>query len=246
MLQKLDISCNQIKKLPSAVVFEELRNLKVLYLHDNLLSLYEDLATVKRALSLVHLTLSRNPVTQIAGYRSQLVNQVPHLKALDDFIVTDEERTESNSPNVVRFRALSNYMKIIISKFQENQQADQHLFNLEVDLYRIKRLYERNSPSTRIQSFYRGYRVRNKAFFSSTERVKAALKIQKVWRGYLYRLKIKRELHQLLKDQGMEELLLSQPQFRRFKASIVIGKAGCRFARKIRREKLELRSAIKI
>jgi len=28
--------------------------------------------------------------------------------------------------------------------------ADQHLFNLEVDLYRLRRLFERNSPAIRI------------------------------------------------------------------------------------------------
>lgn len=42
------------------------------------------------------------------------------MKALDDFIVTDEEHLDYTSPNVVRFRALSNFMKIIIPKFQEN------------------------------------------------------------------------------------------------------------------------------
>lgn len=46
------------------------------------------------------------------------------LKALDDFIVTDEEHLDYISPNAVRFRALSTFMKIIIPKFQENQSAD--------------------------------------------------------------------------------------------------------------------------
>jgi hypothetical protein len=38
-------------------------------------------------------------------------------------------------------------------------------------------MFERNSPSVRIQSYFRGYRVRNKAFFSANDRVRAALKI---------------------------------------------------------------------
>jgi len=79
-----------------------------------------------------------------------MVNQIRSLLALDDFIITDEERVEYNSPIALRFRALSNNMKILIPKFQENQSADQHLFNLEVDLYRVRRLFERNSPSIRI------------------------------------------------------------------------------------------------
>jgi hypothetical protein len=49
-----------------------------------------------------------------------MVNQIRSLVALDDFIVTDEERIEHNSPVAIRFRALSNHMKILIPKFQEN------------------------------------------------------------------------------------------------------------------------------
>ncbi len=125
-----------------------------------------------------------------------------NLMALDDFIVTDEERIDYTSSLAVRFRALSNYMKILIPKFQENQSADQHLFNLEVDLYRIRRMFERNSPSVRIQSFFRGYRVRNKAFFSANDRVRAALNIQRVYRGWAQR-KINRDLlMKFLKETG--------------------------------------------
>ena len=58
------------------------------------------------------------------------------------------------------------YMKIHIPKFLENLSAEKHLFNIDVDIYRIKRMFERNSPSIRIQSFYRGYNYRSKAVFS--------------------------------------------------------------------------------
>jgi IQ calmodulin-binding motif len=51
--------------------------------------------------------------------------------------------------------------------------------------------------------------VRTQAYFSATDRVKAAIKIQKVYRGWIYRLHIKRELQALLKEQGLEELLLN-------------------------------------
>ena len=106
-----------------------------------------------------------------------MVNQIRSLVALDDFIVTDEERIEYNSPVAVRFQALSNHMKILIPKFQENQSADQHLFNLEVDLYRVRRLYERNSPSIRIQAFYRGYKVRTNTYLSASDRIRAAVRV---------------------------------------------------------------------
>jgi hypothetical protein len=40
-----------------------------------------------------------------------------NLKALDDFIITDEERIDYTSPNALRFRALGAPMKILIPKF---------------------------------------------------------------------------------------------------------------------------------
>ena len=52
-------------------------------------------------------------------------------------------------------------MKIYIPEFIENISADRHIFNLEIDIYRIRRIYEKNSPSVRIQSLFRGYKYRS-------------------------------------------------------------------------------------
>ena len=73
-LQKIDISFNQIKKLPDARVFESLVSLKVLYLHDNLIAQWEDLSQIRGLPSLIHLTMQRNPVCQIHGYRTQVIS----------------------------------------------------------------------------------------------------------------------------------------------------------------------------
>ena len=175
-----------------------------------------------------------------------MVNQIRSLLALDDYIITDEERAEYNSPVALRFRALNNHMKILIPKFQENQSADQHLFNLEVDLYRIRRLFERNSPSIRIQAFYRGYKVRTNAFYSASDRIRAAVRVQKIFRGWLCRTRARRELNKFLREQNQEELLLSQPQYRLFRANKLLAEAMRRFAAKFRRERLLQRSALKI
>lgn len=69
-LQKLDLSFNQIKRLPDASCFSSLFSLKVLYLHDNVLASWEDLQNVRAAPALVHLTLHRNPVSQVPGIRA--------------------------------------------------------------------------------------------------------------------------------------------------------------------------------
>jgi len=79
---------------------------------------------------------------------------------LDNFVITDEERIEDASFGY-RFRGLNEFMKLHIPDYAKEKSAEQHLFNLEVDIYRLKRIFERNSPSILIQSLYRGYRSRN-------------------------------------------------------------------------------------
>lgn len=91
------------------------------------------------------------------GYRHYLVHSIPTLLALDNFVITDEERIEDASFGY-RFRALNEYMKLHIPDYARERSAEQHLFNLEVDIYRLRRIFERNSPSILIQTVYRGYR----------------------------------------------------------------------------------------
>jgi len=38
-------------------------------------------------------------------------------------------------------------MKLHIPDYTNERSAEQHLLNLEVDVYRLKRIFERNSPS---------------------------------------------------------------------------------------------------
>lgn len=107
-------------------------------------------------------------------------------------------------------------------------------------------MFERNSPSVRIQSYFRGYRVRNKAFFSANDRVRAALKIQRVYRGWAQRKINKALLMQFLKETGQVELLYTQEQYRRYKANRMLLRVVQKFIAKSRRAKLHQRSALKI
>lgn len=52
-------------------------------------------------------------------------------------------------------------MKLYIPDYEHEASAEKHLISLDVDIYRLKRIFERNSPSILIQSLYRGYRARN-------------------------------------------------------------------------------------
>jgi len=140
-------------------------------------------------------------VCSIPGYRHFIVNSLPGLKALDNFVITDEERIEDASFGY-RFRGLNEFMKLHIPDYTHERSAEQHLFNLEVDVYRLRRIFERNSPSILIQSLYRGYRSRNFVKIYFNERRQKIIKIQKVVRGFLHRRKFEKDLRDMLMYTG--------------------------------------------
>lgn len=137
-----------------------------------------------------------------------MVNSVPGLKALDYHVITDEERIEDASFGY-RFRGLNEFMKLYIPDYTQLQSAERHLISLDVDVYRLKRIFERNSPSILIQSLYRGYRSRHEGEIYFNERKAKVIIIQKVVRGWLKRMKIMRDLRTLLEHEGDADLLLT-------------------------------------
>jgi len=123
------------------------------------------------------------------------------LLALDNHIITDEERIEDASFGY-RYRALNEYMKLHIPDYAKEKSAEQHLFNLEVDVYRLRRIFERNSPSTMIQAIFRGFRQRHYVRIKAVDNEKKVVKIQKVIRGWLVRNRFKKELMDMLQLTG--------------------------------------------
>lgn len=162
----------------------------------------------------MHLTLFGNPVCSIPGYRHFLVNSISSLLALDNYVITDEERIEDASFGY-RFRGLNEFMKLHIPDYTREKSAEQHMFNLEVDIYRLRRIFERNSPSILIQSLYRGYRSRNIVKIYFNERKHKIIKIQKIARGFLLRQKLKRDLRDMLVWTNEEHLMMSNVELRK-------------------------------
>lgn len=72
---------------------------------------------------ILHITLYSNPVCAIPGYRHFVVNSLPCLKALDNFVITDEERIEDASFGY-RFRGLNEYMKLHIPDYNNEKSAE--------------------------------------------------------------------------------------------------------------------------
>ena len=115
-----------------------------------------------------------------------------------------------------------------------------------MDVYRLKRIFERNSPSILIQSLYRGYRSRwdKKIFFN--ERKSKVIIIQKVVRGWLKRLRIMRDLKTLLDVQGDGDLLLTNKEIAERNAEIIIKKEVLLWYRALTCERGRHAAALKI
>ena len=71
----------------------------------------------------MHITLFSNPVCAIPGYRHFMVNSLPALKALDNYVITDEERIEDASFGY-RFRGLNEFMKLHIPDYSHERSAE--------------------------------------------------------------------------------------------------------------------------
>jgi len=152
-------------------------------------------------------------------------------------VITDEERSEDASFGV-RYRAMNKYMKIYIPEFIPNITADKHIFNLEVDIYRLKRIYERNSPSIRIQSLFRGFKVRTSYKNYFKRKKKSIVRIQKFIRGWLMRKKMKQELYEIMEAEGLAHLTYTTQQIRERVAKAKILKAIRFHIKRIRERKM--------
>ena len=94
-----------------------------MYLHDNNITNWNDIQSLVSLPQVIHLTLFGNPVCSIPGYRHFLVNSIHSLLALDNFVITDEERIEDASFGY-RFRGLNEFMKLHIPDYAKEKSAE--------------------------------------------------------------------------------------------------------------------------
>ena len=98
-LTVLDLSNNALTVLPS--FWTTFKKLKVLLLCKNNLYSWKEIIKLKECCLLEYLTFYDNPCTKSRCLRSFLVNEMKHLKCLDHYVVTDEERIQGAGKNIV-------------------------------------------------------------------------------------------------------------------------------------------------
>src|SRR5690606_6250220 len=101
----------------------QVSSLRILFLDHNRIQHWDNLeALTSLSDRIYHLSLSNNPICQVSGYRHYLVTKLWSLSALDDLIVTDEERMNDIGYSL-RFRALSPFMRLYTPEFKQGLNA---------------------------------------------------------------------------------------------------------------------------
>eukprot|EP00063_Salmo_salar_P030157 XP_014004992.1 PREDICTED: leucine-rich repeat and IQ domain-containing protein 3 isoform X1 [Salmo salar] len=158
---KLDLKGNQITQLPGVVFWESLRRLQLLHLHDNNMGTRKNIEGLSGCPNLTALTLYDTPLSLKGNYRHCIINSIWSLKALDNFVVSDEEIIE-NWILPLHFKPLCHnfYLNLYpAAKMGPYQSEMRAIHKIISEVNRIQSVY---SPTLIIQRWIRGHLTRKR------------------------------------------------------------------------------------
>ncbi|XP_036203034.1 leucine-rich repeat and IQ domain-containing protein 3 [Myotis myotis] len=159
-LVKLDLHGNQIKSLPDVRFWSRLKSLKLLYLHDNGFAKLKNVCMLSACPSLIALTLFDCPVSLKKGYRHVLVNTILPLKALDHYVISDEEIVQ-NFHLPERFKTYNHRLFFnFCPPLKKGSTYEDEINNINFVISKINEIMAHNSPILIIQRWIRGFLVR--------------------------------------------------------------------------------------
>ncbi|XP_075038010.1 leucine-rich repeat and IQ domain-containing protein 3 [Mixophyes fleayi] len=158
----LDLHGNQIQNLPGQEFWNVLKDLKLLYLHNNQIRMLDNVESLSYCSKLTGLTLYDTPLSLQKNYRHIVVNSIWSLKALDNFVVSDEEIIEAWVLHG-RFKALSPDLHITLLPVPSKDLSLQNGTKVVNEIIRkINCILASCSPVLIVQKWIRGYLVRRR------------------------------------------------------------------------------------
>jgi len=182
----IDLHSNVINHLPGKDFWSSFHHLSLLHLHDNGLSRLEELRHLSHAPSLMSLTLYDTPLSLKKTYRHCVVNAIFTLKALDYYVISDEEIIEDVKfpmkfkplqPQFL-FKSLLPFTKKTACPFLKKA-----LSLVGKDVVNINRIQAKYSPVLLLQKCIRGFLIRLRFNYLMDTRLWAAVSIQRFYRG---------------------------------------------------------------
>ncbi|XP_072129348.1 uncharacterized protein [Mobula birostris] len=160
-LIKLDLHGNHITELPGESFWSDMRCLQVLYLHNNIIGDANDIEALCACPRLTVLTLSDTPVSLLPNYRHFIVNNIWSLKALDNFVIADEEVME-DWPRNERFKALNPEFLLEVPAVSQTSTWCNEMENIRKLMATVNTILAHHSPVHIIQRWIRGHITRKK------------------------------------------------------------------------------------
>uniref|UniRef100_A0A7N4PQ38 Leucine rich repeats and IQ motif containing 3 n=1 Tax=Sarcophilus harrisii TaxID=9305 RepID=A0A7N4PQ38_SARHA len=205
-LIKLDLHSNQIRIVPDGTFWSAMKQLKLLYLHDNSFVKLKNVCSLSACPNLIALTLYDCPVSLKKGYRHVIVNSIWSLKILDNFVVSDEEIIE-NWELPERFKTLSKHLFCDITPvLVKGSNYEKELFQMNYVISKINRVVAHNSPVVILQRWIRGHLTRRlwkKNYLKLLQRKILSDKVRKVLKKDEEKAIVKEE--QKLNEENEEE-----------------------------------------
>ncbi|KAM5148898.1 leucine-rich repeat and IQ domain-containing protein 3 [Mantella aurantiaca] len=161
-LIKLDLHGNQIQNLPGMEFWSHLMDLKLLYLHDNRLRSLSNVESLSTCPVLLGLTLYDTPLSLQKNYRHIVVNSIWSLKALDHFVISDEEIIEDWTLHG-RFKALNPELQLnMLPSPHKEISVPSEAKDTSKIITKINCVLACSSPVLIVQKWIRGYLARRR------------------------------------------------------------------------------------
>ncbi|XP_064372442.1 leucine-rich repeat and IQ domain-containing protein 3 isoform X2 [Dromaius novaehollandiae] len=161
-LVELDLHGNQIQHLPGPVFWEGMKELNLLYLHDNGIGKLDDVHALSCCPNLIGLTLFDTPLSLKIAYRHSVVNCIASLKALDYYVISDEEIVEGwKLPE--KYKSFCHCLFLDFCPVARKEgNAEEALSRVKDVISKINRVLAHHSPIIIVQRWIRGYLTRKR------------------------------------------------------------------------------------
>ncbi|XP_041967552.1 leucine-rich repeat and IQ domain-containing protein 3 isoform X1 [Alosa sapidissima] len=166
-LVKLDLSGNQITQLPDVGFWKRFVELQLLNLHDNNMSTRQHVMGLSGCSNLAALTLHNTPLSLRENYRHCMVNSLWSLKALDKYIISDEEIIEGFTI-LHKFKQMTPHLAIDLHPSSKMEPFKSEMKLVMKTISKINQIQAHYSPTLIIQKWFRGHLTRKSLGITSS------------------------------------------------------------------------------